>query len=213
MQEREKFNDIKSYLRDLKFSVLFDDTKITLDEFSDWGGLFYTKRRKCLETLVELGGVLTGSTALSLYRINGQKIFNRDTEDLDFVLTKDNFVAFCGLYNLTDVTYTNTVVSINLNTGKYRGSDSYGYDRGYAFGSQFDIIGDDEPRNYQMSGKVRVQNFIDIINYKVQLIENYLGSGDRTLISLSNKHINDLWTLISRLNSQVVFVGLNNTKK
>jgi hypothetical protein len=28
MQEREKFNDIKSYLRDLKFSVLFDDTKI-----------------------------------------------------------------------------------------------------------------------------------------------------------------------------------------
>ena len=213
MQEREKFNDIKSYLRDLKFSVLFDDTKITLDEFSDWGGLFYTKRRKCLETLVELGGVLTGSTALSLYRINGQKIFNRDPEDLDFVLTKDNFVAFCGLYNLTDVTYTNTVVSINLNTGKYRGSDSYGYDRGYAFGSQFDIIGDDEPRNYQMSGKVRVQNFIDIINYKVQLIENYLGSGDRTLISLSNKHINDLWTLISRLNSQVVFVGLNNTKK
>ena len=45
MQEREKFNDIKSYLRDLKFSVLFDDTKITLDEFTDWGGFFYKKRR------------------------------------------------------------------------------------------------------------------------------------------------------------------------
>jgi hypothetical protein len=86
MQEREKFNDIKSYLRDLKFSVLFDDGEITLDEFTDWGGFFYKKRRKCLETLVELGGVLTGSTALSLYRINGQKIFNRDPEDLDFVL-------------------------------------------------------------------------------------------------------------------------------
>ena len=213
MQEREKFNDIKSYLRDLKFSVLFDDTKITLDEFTDWGGFFYKKRRKCLEKLVELGAVLTGSTALSLYRINGQKIFNRDPGDLDFVLSRDNFVAFCGLYNLTDVTYTNTVVSINLNTGKYRGRDSYGYDRGYAFGSQFDIIGDDESKNFQMSGKMKVENLIDIINYKTQLIENYLGSGDRTLISLSNKHINDLWTLISRLNSQVVFVGLNNTKK
>jgi hypothetical protein len=213
MQEREKFNDIKSYLRDLKFSVLFDDTKITLDEFIDWGGFFYKKRRKCLETLVELGAVLTGSTALSLYKINGQKIFGRYPDDLDFVLTKDNFVAFCGLYNLTDVTYTNTVVSINLNTGKYRGRDSYGGDRGHFFGSQFDIIGDDEPKNYQMSGKMRVQNLIDIINYKTQLIESYLGSGDRTLISLSNKHINDLWTLISKLNSQVVFVGLNNTKK
>lgn len=213
MQEREKFNDIKSYLRDLKFSVLFDDTKITLDEFTDWGGFFYKKRRKCLETLVELGAVLTGSTALSLYRINGQKIFGRDPGDLDFVLSRDNFVAFCGLYNLTNVTYTNTVVSINLNTGKYRGRDSYGHDRGHFFGSQFDIIGDDEPKNYQMAGRMKVENLIDIINYKTQLIESYLGSGDRTLISLSNKHIDDLWTLISRLNSQVVFVGLNNTKK
>jgi hypothetical protein len=213
MQEREKFNDIKSYLRDLKFSVLFDDTKITLDEFSDWGGFFYKKRRKCLETLVELGAVLTGSTALSLYRINGKRIFERDPDDLDFVLTKDNFVAFCGLYNLTNITYTNTVVSIDINTGKYRGSDSYGYDRGYTFGTQFDIIGDDEPRNYQMAGKVRVQSFIDIINYKVQLIEKYLSSGDHQLVINSRRHIDDLWVLISKLNSQVVFVDLNNTKK
>ena len=213
MHEREKFNDIKCYLRDLKFSVLFDDSKITLDEFTDWGGFFYKKRRKCLETLVELGGVLTGSTALSLYRINGKKIFSREPNDLDFILTKDNFVAFCGLYNLTNITYTNTVVSINMNTGKYRGEDSYGGDRGYFFDSQFDIIGDDEPINYQMAGKVRVQNFIDIINYKVQLIENYLSSGDHQLLINSRKHINDLWILISKLNSQVVFVDLNNTKK
>jgi len=213
MHEREKFNDIKSYLRDLKFSVLFDDSKITLDEFTDWGGFFYKKRRKCLETLVELGAVLTGSTALSLYRINGQKIFNRDPGDLDFFLSRDKFVAFCGLYNLTNITYTNTVVSIDINTGKYRGRDSYGGDRGYVFGTQFDIIGDDDPINYQMAGKVRVQNFIDIINYKVHLIEKYLSSSDRDSISNSRKHIDDLWILISKLNSQVVFVDLNNTKK
>jgi hypothetical protein len=208
---QQKLNDIKRYLRDIKFSIIFGEGQITLkndlEEFSGkipflFGKSHQRKRNKYIEQIKELDGVLTGSAALSMYRINGVQIFKRYPNDLDFMVSRDNFMKFCGMNDFTNVKYTNQVVSLDFYTGKDRGEDSYGYHRGYYFHTDFDVIGTDEEVKYETVGDLKVAKLMDIINYKLHLIDKYMKDiTNRDAESESKKHINDLFMIVTTISA------------
>ena len=138
-----KYNVIKSSIRDIKTSIILGNYDIKIDSFTDrGGGLLRRKKGKMIQSLIDLGAVLTGSTALGLYKVNGVYLTSRVSNDFDFVVTKDDFIKFCGIWDLHNVkSGSDNVVTINTNTGMYRGTDSYGHDNGYWFGCNFDVIG------------------------------------------------------------------------
>ena len=210
--EFEKLNDVKRYLREIKFSLIFGDGQITiendLDCFSSRVPLFFgkkaiTKRNLYIKQVKELGGVLTGSAALAMYRINGKRVFYRSPNDLDFIVSRDAFIKFCGLNGFSNVKYTNRVVSIDFYTGKDRGTDSYGYHRGYSFYTDFDVIGTDEETAFETVGDLRVAKLLDIVNYKLHLIEKYrsdMGKQyDRDAHKEVEKHLNDLFMIVTTI--------------
>ena len=205
----KKLNDIKRYLRDIKFSIIFGEGQITLEnnleEFNGKVPFFFgkshqKKRNKYIEQMKELDAVLTGSAALSMYRINGVQIFKRYPNDLDFMISRDNFMKFCGMNNFTNVKYTNQVVSLDFYTGKDRGEDSYGNHRGYYFHTDFDVIGTDEEVDYEVVGDLKVAKLMDIINYKLHLIDKYMKDiTNRDAESESKKHIHDLFLIVTTI--------------
>lgn len=206
-----KLNDIKRYLRDIKFSILLDDGKgqITLkndlEEFNGkvpffFGKSIQKKRNKYIEQIKNLDGVLTGSAALSMYRINGVPIFNRYPNDLDFMVSRDNFMKFCGLNSFSDVSYTNTVVSLDFHTGEDRGCDSYGSHKGYYFHTDFDVIGTDEEVEYEVVGDLKVAKLMDIINHKLNLIDKYINRDVRAITEKEmSKHLDDLFSIVTTI--------------
>ena len=208
----KKLNDIKRYLRDIKFSIIFGEGQITLEndleEFSGKVPFFFgkshqKKRNKYIEQMKQLDGVLTGSAALSMYRINGVQIFKRYPNDLDFMISRDNFMKFCGMNNFTNVKYSNTVVSLDFYTGKDRGTDSYGYHRGYYFHTDFDVIGTDEDVKYETVGDLKVAKLLDIVNYKLHLIDKYMtnmcNQYDRDAHREAEKHVIDLFMIVTTI--------------
>jgi len=207
----KKLNDIKRYLREIKFSIIFGEGMITLEndlaEFDNKVPFFFgkshqKKRNQYIAQMKELDGVLTGSAALSMYRINGVRIFKRYPKDLDFMVSRDNFMKFCGMNNFTNVKYTNQVVSLDFYTGKDRGSDSYGYHRGYYFYTDFDVIGTDEEVKYETVGDLKVAKLMDIINYKLYLIDGYMKDpSNRDAGREAEKHINDLFMIVTTISA------------
>jgi hypothetical protein len=210
----QKLNEVKKYLRDIKLSTILSDDNITyendLDIFKN--KLFYKKRKKFIDQLKNLDGILVGSAALSMYRINGVKIFNRMPNDLDFVVSRDNFIKFCGMNDFNNVKYTNTVVSLDFHTGTDRGTNSYGHHRGYLFHTDFDVIGSDDPISWNEVGDLKIESFLGIINKKLQMAEdnlhNYLYpqngirgfiSRDRAYRDCAEKHIDDLYEIITKI--------------
>lgn len=208
---QQKLNDIKRYLREIKFSIIFGEGMITLEnnlkEFDNkvpflFGKSHQRKRNMYIKQMKELDGVLTGSAALSMYRINGVQIFKRYPNDLDFMVSRDNFMKFCGMNDFTNVKYTNQVVSIDFYTGKDRGEDSYGYHRGYYFYTDFDVIGTDDEIKYEMVGDLKVAKLMDIINYKLYLIDKYMMDiTNRDAEREVKKHINDLFMIVTTISA------------
>ena len=208
MSDLQKLNDVKTYLRDLKFKLILENNNnITLSElpFSHFNNffekLFYPKRLKYLNTLLKLDSILTGSSALISYRYKGERIFNRSMNDFDFIISRDNFVSFCGIYNLNKVVYEKNFLSLNVNTGRYRGYDHYGNYKGYSFGCDYDLIGTDKKINYTIHNGCKVQNFLDIIHSKLELAEKYDENQRSDEKEIYRKHINDLWNIITRISA------------
>ena len=208
----EKLNDVKRYLREIKFSLIFGDGQITIENdlecFSGRVPFFFgkkaiTKRNLYIKQMKELGGVLTGSAALAMYRINGKRVFYRSPNDLDFVVSRDAFIKFCGLNGFNNVKYTNNVVSIDFFTGKDRGTDSYGHHRGYSFYTDFDVIGTDDPTAYEKVGDLKVAKLMDIVSYKLHLIDQYTSNTgkqyDRDAHREAEKHLNDLFMIVTTI--------------
>lgn len=208
---QQKLSEVRSYLRDIKLSSIFSEENVTIsnDHACFKPTLFYKKRKKFISQLKGLDGVLVGSSALSMYRVNGVKVFTRTGEDLDFVVSRDNFIKFCGMNNLQNVKYTNTVVSLNFHTGKDLGTDSYGHHRGHMFHTDFDVIGSDDPISYNVVGDLKVESFLSIINNKLKLAEDYLFRFDCStnlswherdrLKSQARKHIDDLFEVVTKI--------------
>ena len=209
----KKLDDIKRYLRDIKFSIIFDDNQITIKNdlkiLDDSIPLFFGRNSKKLKNkyisqIRELDGILTGSAALNMYYINGVKIFNREPNDLDFLISRDNFMKFCGMNNFKNVKYTNNIVSLDFYTGIDRGENSYGSHRGYYFHTDFDVIGTDDEVKYELVGDLKIGNLIDIINYKLYLIDKYMSQKSSLLRRVKDdieKHLDDLFQIVTTISA------------
>jgi hypothetical protein len=208
---KNMLNDVIRYVRDIKFSLIFGKQIELVNDLEQLSGnlpfLFgrniQKKRNLYVSQMKELGAVLTGSAALYMYKIGGKRIFKRLPNDLDFLITRDNFIKFCGMNNFTNVSYGNKVVSIDFHTGKDRGTDSYGYHKGYWYYTDFDVIGVDEDIKYEQIGDLKVHNLMDIIHYKIYMVENYLSdsSYSREKREQAEKHIKDLFRIITAIST------------
>ena len=209
----EKLNDIKRYLRDIKFSIILDENQITIKNdlkiLDDSVPLLFGRKsqklkNKYISQIRELDGVLTGSVALNMYYINGVKIFNREPNDLDFLISRDNFMKFCGMNNFKNVKYTNNIVSLDFYTGIDRGENSYGSHRGYYFHTDFDVIGTDDEVKYELVGDLKIGNLMDIINYKLYLIDKYMSQKSSLLRRVKDdieKHLDDLFQIVTKISA------------
>ena len=94
-------------------------------------------------------------------------------------------------------------MSLDFQTGRNRGTDSYGSHRGYYFYTDFDVIGTDEDVKYETVGDLKVAKLLDIVNYKLHLIDKYMTSTgkqyDRDAHSKAEKHVNDLFMIVTTI--------------
>ena len=190
-------SETRTFLRDFKIKELLDLKSNEFKILKPKRGIFsflYKGWRK-IDELSQLDGVITGSTALSLYRFNGQPIINRKPKDWDILLSKDNFLKFCGLNNLSNFYYDKDRIMINLESGVFVGS--YGYHEptpNYIFKHDIDLIGKSQLPESVKVGKYRIATLESILHEKLDIIEK---NGRNS----SLKHIEDCNLIITKLHA------------
>ena len=193
LEIKEFLAETKSELRDFKLSEMVGDSenKITLKNPKKGFFSFLYKGWDLIDDLNEMGGILTGSTALSFYRFNGEPLLGRNPQDWDYLLDRETFLKFCGRNNISNFKYSTSRIMVNIKTGVNMGSDGYGGDDKFLFKHEIDIVAQDYKPSYIEIGKYKVATLESIIQGKLDLIEI---SGDR-------KHIEDCNYIISKLYS------------
>ena len=116
----------QALIREFKLGCLRGDYNITIDTSllpSKWF-YFCNKKRKTILNLFNRGAVLTGSRALYMTKINNKRVFNRQPNDWDFIMTQDDFLKFCKdiQYFPSDLTKS----QYHLNKSFVTFYDSYG---------------------------------------------------------------------------------------
>ena len=189
-------SETRTFLRDFKIKELLDLKSNEFKILKPKRGIFsflYKGWRK-IDELSELGGIITGSTALSLYRFNGQPLINRKTNDWDILLSKENFLKFCGLNNLSNFYYDKDRIMINLSSGIFVGN--YGYHETYPhyiLKHDIDLIAKSKLPEYVKVGQYRIATLEHIIHEKLDMIEkNKRGQA---------KHIEDCNLIITKLHA------------
>jgi hypothetical protein len=186
-------SEVRTFMRDFKIKEVMEQTGNNIKIVEPKKSLFsfLWKGNKTKDQLNELGGILTGSRALSLYRFNGEPIISRKPQDWDYLLDKRSFMKFCGLNNLTNLKYEHDRITLNLVTGIYTYNAGYGtYDPRYLFRYDFDIIAKEQMPIYFQVGSYKVSTLESIIEEKIKMIEREGRSG---------KHLTDLIQIMSKI--------------
>lgn len=190
-KEKEDFiRDVESFLREIKLSNILDDNSITIVKYKRTPFNFFWKGWKKINRLLKLDGVITGSTALSMYRYKGEKIFNRKSKDWDFILSKDNLKKFCGLENIYDVEMKGNNIRLGLRTGIVFYS-SYGGDT-TIFNHDIDCISLEDFNRYKIHKGIKVADLDYIIEQKLDLFKE----GKNV-----EKHFKDIFQIMSKFKS------------
>ena len=117
--------------------------------------------------------------------------------DQDWLLTRDNFMKFCGMNDFNKVTVENTVCTVDFHTGHYGGYDSYGHKKFDYFHTWFDIIGTDSHNYSHDFDGIKVSDYMEVIDWKMRFVEkNY---GVRNLENAVRKHTNDLFEFMTKV--------------
>ena len=193
LEIKEFLSETKSEFRDFKLSEMVGDSvnKITLKTPRKGFFSFLYKGWGLIDDLNEMGGILTGSTALSFYRFNGEPLLGRTPKDWDYILDRETFLKFCGKNNISNFKYSTSRIMVNIKTGVNMGSDGYGGPDRFLFEHEIDIIAQDDKPSYIEMGKYKVATLESIIQGKLDLIELTGGI----------KHIEDCNLIISKLHS------------
>lgn len=117
-RDKENFTrEVETFLREIKLSSILDDDNITIKKPKKTLFNFFWKGWKVINQLYSVDGIITGSTALSMYRYKGHPILMRKPNDWDFILSKENFRKFCGLRNISDIQIRGGIMRLSLKTG------------------------------------------------------------------------------------------------
>jgi hypothetical protein len=199
----ENLVEIKSYIRDIKMSLLMSNGyKITHDISKQSDGLQFLRRNnKLIKYTKSLGGVLTGSRALKCYKINNIPILERQTKDWDFIITREMAFKICNKFNI-EYNLVDTVLSIK--------SSFITWDSGYSGTTRImpqdvQLIIRDELPEFTQIGKTKLAELSYILNQKVGIIEEYNKSIYSRLRNSESdsieKHKNDLVDVVIKFNA------------
>jgi hypothetical protein len=185
-------SEIKSYFRDIKMGFLMSKYDVKIDDSNLNDNFhFLKKNRKLIEYANSIGAVLTGSRALSSYKINGKSIIDRKLNDWDFIITKEMAFDICDMFNI-EYNLVDKVININSSWISWHSGYSSVPNR---IGIQdVQLIIEDELPSYLNSSKYRIADFSYIIGHKIKSIEKGKDKG---------KHRVDLNKIIVKLNSRV----------
>lgn len=185
-------SEIKSYFRDIKMGFLMSKYDIKIDDSNLNDNFhFLKKNRKLIEYANSIGAVLTGSRALSSYKINGKSMIDRKLNDWDFIITKEMAFDICDKFNI-EYNLVDKVINVD--------SDWISWYPGYStvpsrLGIQdVQLIIEDDLPSYLEASKYRIANFNYIIGHKIESIE---------MNKNKEKHKFDLNKIIVKLNSRV----------
>ena len=194
LEVKDFLTETKAIFRDFKLSEMIGDcnNKITLKTPRKGFFSFLYSGWDLIDDLNEMGGVLTGSTALSFYRFNGESLLGRSPQDWDYLLDRETFLKFCGKNNISNFKYSTSRIMVDIKTGVNMGSDGYGGPDRFMFKHEIDIVAQDGDKTpYIEVGKYKVATLESIIQGKLDLIE----------LSPETKHIKDCNYIISKLHS------------
>jgi hypothetical protein len=199
-QVEEFISETRTFLRDFKMKEILENHSNEFHIERPKKGLFsfLYKGWRTIDELSSLGGIITGSTALCLYRFNGKPLISRSAQDWDIMLSRDNFLKFCGLNNLNNFYYDKDRISIVLKRGIWVGN--YGYIDGkphYIFNHDIDIIAKDKLPEYFQIGKYKIASLESILHEKLNFIEDSL----KLHRNISIKHIEDCNSIISKIHA------------
>jgi hypothetical protein len=198
-------SEMKSFVRDLNLNLITNSTKIEIDPSKRYCDKirWFMPNRKLITSIIEEGGVLTGSRSLRCYKVNGEHILDRRTKDWDFVVTQDIAFKICAQYNIDIIPGIDKVISIK----NQRAWRHPAYSESYRVGPvDVQMIIKEELPEFQEINGIRFSSLSYVLNEKVKMIDE-LYSLSQNSSSVSNerkeigKHLEDMTRLIIKFNS------------
>lgn len=198
-------SEIKSFVRDLNLNLITSATKIEINSSKRYCDKirWFMPNRKLISSIIEEGGVLTGSRALRCFKVNGEYILDRRTKDWDFVVTQDIAFKICSQYNINIIPGIDKVISVK----NQRAWRHPAYSDSYRVGPvDVQMIIKEELPEYQEVNGIRFSSLSYVLNEKVKMIDE-LYSLSQNSSSISDerkeisKHIDDMTRLIIKFNS------------
>jgi hypothetical protein len=186
ISKKNENNEIKSWIRDVNMNLVIGayDVKIDISKRKD-KRQWLKPNYKLIKYVTKTGGVLSGSRAIKCHIINGKQLLNRNTNDWDFIITRDMAFKICEHFGM--VYDLSNFISIE----KQRWSYNFSYSNIRTRINPVDvhlIIKDKLPDYTEIKG-VRISNLSYTLNSKVEMIDD------------NSKHKNDLLQIITKFNS------------
>lgn len=154
-------------IRNLKLGITMGDydVKFNIKKLPGFFYFLFFRKRKIINYLFNMGAVLTGSRALNCYSINDIELFNREPEDWDFLITREQFMKICKDHKIYD---------FDLKDGKYFLDKSFAVFEDYGISRWFPcliqlVIVDSLEDYIEVSGK-KFSTLTNIIDNKINLV-------------------------------------------
>lgn len=176
-------------IRDLKLGITTGDYKVDIDikNIPNKWYFIFNKKRKIIKYLFEKGAILTGSRALKCYKINNNFILNRNPNDWDFILSKNQFIQLCKDYNIYDFDLESNRYYLNKSFATFY--DGYGGST-HLLPCKIQLIIQDELPQFIQKDSKKFASLTSIIESKIELSESCEREKER------NKHKKDLNNII-----------------
>ena len=199
------YTEIKSFVRDLNLNLITNMPKVEINPKKRYCDKirWFMPNRKLISTIIEYGGVLTGSRALRCFKVNGDYILDRRTKDWDFIVTQDIAFKICSQYDINIIPGIDKVISVK-NQRAWRHPD---YSESYRVGPvDVQMIIKEELPEYQEVDGIRFSSLSYVLNDKVKLIDElYSLAANSNSISEEKKqlgkHLDDMTRVIIKFNS------------
>lgn len=199
------YPEIKSFVRDLNLNLITNTNKIEIDPSKRYCDRirWFMPNRKLIASIIEEGGVLTGSRSLRCFKVNGEYILDRRTKDWDFVVTQDIAFKICEKYDIDIIPGIDKVISVR----NQRAWRHPAYSESYRIGPvDVQMIIKEELPEYEEVSGIRFSSLSYVLNEKVKLIDElYSLAANSNSISEERKeigkHLDDMTRLIIKFNS------------
>jgi hypothetical protein len=200
------YTEIKSFVRDLNLNLITNMPKIEINPKKRYCDRirWFMPNRKLIASIIESGGVLTGSRSLRCFKVNGDYILDRRTKDWDFIVTQDIAFKICSQYDINIIPGIDKVISVK-NQRAWRHPD---YSESYRVGPvDVQMIIKEELPEYQEVSGIRFSSLSYVLNEKVKLIDElYSLATNSNSISEEKKqlgkHLDDMTRVIIKFNSK-----------